>query len=187
MATVDSYLKNPKWVKRCDNSFNMLDKDKSGFLTRDDWLIGIGDLEKILPDRSEAIAKVKAAVEEFLDDLGLKEGMKIDKEQYKQLAAPLSLKLAEQFKRGEVTSIQKADWASFDAMDRNSNGYLSFDEYKTVLALDGLDEKAARAAFDLLDTNKNGKLNKKEFAAADVKFWCMPDDTSVDGLYGDQI
>ena len=184
---MDSYLKNPKWVKRCDNSFDLLDKDKSGFLTRDDWLIGIGQLEKILPDRKEAIAKAKAALEEFLDDLKLQEGMKIDKEQFKQLAAPLSLKLAEQFKRGEVTSIQKADWASFDAMDKNSNGYLSFDEYYTVLKLGGLDEKAVRAAFDLLDTDKNGKLDKKEFAAADVKFWCTPDDTSVDGLFGDQF
>ena len=188
MATVDSYLKNPKWVKRCDNVFDLLDKDKSGFLTRDDWLIRIERLEKILPDRKEATAKAKAALEEFLDDFKLQEGMKIDKEQFKQLAAPLSLKLAEQFKRGEVTSIQKVDWAFFDAMDRNSNGYLSFDEYKAGLrVVDGLDEKAARAAFDLLDTDKNGKLDKKEFAAADVKFWCTPDDTSVDGLFGDQI
>jgi hypothetical protein len=41
-----------------------------------------------------------------------------------------------------------------------------------------------RGAFDVLDKDKNGKLNKKEYAAADVKFWVVLDDSSSDGLYG---
>ena len=36
-----------------------------------------------------------------------------------------------------------------------------------------------QAAFDLLDTDKNGKLDKKEYAAADVKFWCVSEDSSA--------
>ena len=86
-----------------------------------------------------------------------------------------------------MTSIQKHDWALFDVLDRNSNGYLSFDEYKAMMSVYDFDEKSARAAFDLLDKDKKGKLSKMEFAAADVKFWCLPDDGEVDGLFGDRL
>ena len=74
-------------------------------------------------------------------------------------------------------------------MDRNSNGYLSPDEYKelmTILDVSMTDEDI-QAAFDLLDTDKNGKLDKKEYAPADVKFWCVPEDSSADGLFGNRF
>ena len=184
-VTVDTYLNNPKWAKRVDESFNQLDRDKSGFLSREDWLLPVADLEKIIPDRIEMIAKARAATEEFLDVLGLTKGMKADKEKFKKLAAALSISESERYKKGELTYVEKCDHAFFDAMDRDNNGYLSFDEYKAVtMGAAGFDEEAVQGAFNVLDKDKNGKLDKKEFAAADVKFWCVLDDDSTDGMFG---
>ena len=189
-VTVDTYLNNPKWVKRsrADEAFDHLDRDKSGFLSREDWLLPVADLEKIIPDRIEMIAKARAATEELLDALGLTKGMKADKEKYKKLAAAFSISESERYKKGELTYFEKMDHAFFDAIDRNNNGYLSFDEYKAaVLGTGDFDEEAAQGAFNVLDKDKNGKLDKKEYATANVKFWCILDDDSTDGMFGSKF
>ena len=187
-VTVQTYLNNPKWVKRVDESFDHLDRDKSGFLSRENWLLPVADLEKIIPDRIEMIAKARASTEEFLDALGLTKGMKADKEKYKKLSAALSISESERYKKGELTYVEKCGHAFFDAIDRDNNGYLSFDEYKAMLIGTGdFDEEAVQGAFNVLDKDKNGKLDKKEFAAAEVKFWCVLDDDSTDGMYGNKF
>lgn len=186
MATVQDYLNNKKWLHRQDQLFEQLDQNKDGFLMRKNFLETVDRLDKAIPDRKQFIAKAREATEEWLDVFGLVEGMKVDKLKYREMSAAFSLIQAEQFKKKELTVEEKSDHALFDVVDRNSNGYLSWDEYKELMT--ALDEKmtdeAIQAAFDLLDTDKNGKLDKNEFAAADVKFWCVPEDSSSDGLFG---
>ena len=47
----------------------------------------------------------------------------------------------------------------------------------------GFDEKTARGAFDMMDKNKNSIIDRKEFIAAEMKFWLDLDNKDTDGIY----
>ena len=83
----------------------------------------------------EFIAKAKVAIEEWMDALGIAEGMKVDKLKYVELSAAFYLVEAELFRKKELTYEEKAMHALFDVVDRNSNGYLSPDEYKELMSI----------------------------------------------------
>ena len=45
------------------------------------------------------------------------------------------------------------------------------------------DEKTARGAFDMMDKNKNSIIDRKEFIAAEMKFWLDLDNKDTYGIY----
>ena len=184
MATVQDYLKNAKWVKRINEAFDHLDVDKSGYLSREDWLIFIDDLAKVITDRPALIAKAREVTLEYMDVFGLTEGVKADKQKFQELSAAMSIAEAARLKKGEETWIEKLDNASFDVVDRNHDGCVTWDEFKVLMKVGNFDDDAAQATFALFDKNKNGKIERSEFAAADVKFWCTLDDPDTQGMYG---
>ena len=65
MATVKDYLKCPKWVKRVGEAFHVLDVDKKGYITEEDFMRPINELAKVVTDRPELIAKAREAGIEF--------------------------------------------------------------------------------------------------------------------------
>ena len=181
MATVQDYLKNAKWVKRVDESFNSLDVNKNGYLSREDWLISVDKLAKVATDRPAEIAKLRAATLEYADAMGLTEGVQADKKKFRELAAAMSLAEIGRRDKGEMTKVGNT---GFDVLDQNHDGYVTWDEYKVAMEVAGLDEEVGRATFDLLDKNKSGKIDRKEYTAADIKFWCTLDDHDTQGMYG---
>ena len=185
--TVQDYIDNANWCKRLDNWFVDVDRDKSGFVTRKDWFIAIEKLEELLPHRKELTAIARQRTNEYLDSFQLTEGMKADKQKFKELSAAYAIKEGEIFKRGELTTFEALMHSMFDVLDTNSNGFLSFDEYKVLTAsYNNTDEKSAKASFDLLDKSKDGRLDKKEYASSLFKFSLMLDDKSTEGLLGDR-
>ena len=175
VLTVQSYLNNSKWIERMEEGFQQFDYDNNGFLSRENWLKPIENLKNAIPDRPGMVAKVQTAIEEFLDVFGLVEGVKVDKKQFIEITAVHSLAEAERYRKGELTYVEKINHALFDAADRDSTGYLSLDEYKVASIAFNFDEEAAQFCFDMLDKDKAGKIDKKAFADADVKFWCILD------------
>ena len=186
MATVQDYLKNAKWVKRINVCFDQFDLNKSGYISREDFLIGVDNLAKVVTDRPALIAKAREATMEYADALGLTEGVKADKEKFLELAAAMSIAEIARVKKGEKSLIEIFDNVFFDVVDRNHDGYLTFDEYKVLMTAGNYDDDAAQGAFALLDKNKNGKIERSEFTAADVKFWCSLDDTDTEGMFGEK-
>ena len=86
--------------------------------------------------------------------------------------------------KGEMTMSEKVGNAGFDVLDKNHDGYVTWDEYKVAMEVGGLDEEVGRATFNLLDKNKSGKIDRKEYTEADIKFWCTLDDPDTQGMYG---
>lgn len=165
--SVPDYLGNENWCKLMEGWFNDVDQDKKDFVTRKDWFVVIDKLEVLFPHRKDMITIARQCTNDHLDSLGLMEGMKADKQMFKELAADYVLKEQELFKSGKMTTLEKLMNAMFDILDTNNSGYLNFDEYKVLTTVyNNLDEKTIRAAFELLDTDKDGRLIKKEFAAA---------------------
>ena len=187
MATVQDYLNNAKWVKRIDESFDTFDANKNGYITREEWLITVDKFAKIVTDRPAEIAKLRAATSEHANAMGLTEGVQVDKKKFRELAAAMSLAEIGRRDRGEMTMVEKADNARFDVLDKNRDGYVTWDEYKVVLKVVGLDEEVGRATFDLLDRNKSGKIDRKEYTDSNIKFWCTLDDPDTQRMYGDRF
>ena len=186
MATVQDYLKNAKWVKRMNECFDQLDVNKSGYLSREDWLIHVNNLAKVVTDRPALIAKAREVTLEYTDALGLTEGVKADKQKFLELAAAMSIVEIAKVKKGEKSLIEIFDNALFDVVDRNHDGCLTFDEFKVMMKAGNFDDDVAPAIFALLDKNKNGKIERSEYIAADIKFWCNLDDPDTQGMFGEK-
>ena len=186
MATVQDYLNNEDWVKRIDGIFNSFDVNKDGYVSAEDWMIVVDNLGKHAPDhdRLDAIAKLREATLEFTTALGLTEGMKADKKKFGELSAAFCLAQAEKMKRGEMTSMEKYIITQFDFVDKNHDGYVTFEEYKLLMDASNFGEEAAKAAFNLLDKNKNGKIERNEYLPFNLRFWFILDDPNTKGLFG---
>ena len=119
MATAQDYLMNHKWVKRMDGIFCTFDANKNGYLSAENWMITVDNLGKKSPGRSDAIAKLRKVTKEFTNALGLTEGVKADKEKFRELVANCFTADAAKMKRGEMASLEKLLKANFDFVDQN--------------------------------------------------------------------
>ena len=187
MATVQDYLKNDKWVKRLNEAFVLLDLNKNGNLSREDWLVIPDKLSKAAPDRPNEIAKLRQIMLEFTAAMGLNEGVKADKKKFLELFAAMAISERERVKRGEISLSEKVDNAVFDVVDQNHDGRITFEEFKIVMKIYGHDEDVGKATFALLDKNKNGAIDRKEYIEADMKFWYGLDDPETQGMLGDKF
>ena len=184
MATVQDFLENDEWLKHIDGIFNIFDVDKDGYVAAEDWMILVDNLGKLAPDRPDAIAKLREATVEFTTAKGLNVGVKVDKNKYRDLLARFCLAEAEKIKRGEMAPLAKFIKAQFDFVNKNRDGYVTFEEYKFWMEALNFGEEAAKATFNLLDKNKNGKLELNEYLSYNLKFWCTLDDQDTKGMFG---
>ena len=184
MATVQDYLTNDQWVNHIDGIFTTFDGNKDGYVSGEDWMITVDNLEKLSPGRTDEIAKLRKITKEFTTAMGLPEGVKADKKKYRELLAPFCLEDAEKMKRGEMASLAKFIKALFEFVDKDGNGYLTFEEYKLWMEAATFGEEAAKATFNLLDKNKNGKIELNEYLAYNLKYWCTLDDPDAKGMFG---
>jgi len=187
MATVEDYLKNAKWVKRIGELFDRVDRNKDGYVSQEDWLRFPDELAKAVPDRPAENTKFRELMMEVTREMGLPEGVKLDKQKYMGLAAAMAVAEVGKIKRGEQPLMEKLDQASFDVVDRHHDGNITWDEYQLLMKSGNFGEDAAKAAFDFLDRNKNGKIDRKEFAAANTQFWCYLDSPDTEGMLGDKF
>ena len=182
MVTVQDYLKNPKWVKHIDESFQQGDKNGDGVLSREDWHVFVDNLAKAVTDRPSEVAKLRAASSEFTTASGLTAGVKANQKKYQELAANIVVAEIAKLKRGEETLVEKMENALFNVLDRNRDGNITFDRHKTYIKAGNFPEDAAEAAFACLD--KSGEINRKEYISFFIKFWFYLDDPEVQGMFG---
>ena len=187
MATAQDYLKNEKFVKCMGEFFTQVDLDESGYVSREDHLQYIANLAKAVPDNPDAIAKLRKVTLEFIDELGLTEGLKADKQKYLELAAAMAVNEMAKVRKREITLFENQNDALFDVVDRSRNGRLTFEEYKVAVSALNFDENSAKATFDMLDRNKDGTIERKEFIAANINFWLACDDPNCQGMFGDKF
>lgn len=186
MATVQDYLNNAKWVKRVSQMFDNTDIDKNGYISTADFLKFVDNLAKET-DRPEMIAKLREVMLEWAAAIGIKEGVKADKQEYLKLMASMAIVENAKVKRGEKPLIYKLDNAWFDAVDVNHDGHVTLNEYILVMKAFNLDAASAEAGFDSLDKNKNGKIERNEFIETEFKFWFTLDDPDAQGILGDKF
>lgn len=164
----------------------MLDVDKSGYLTRKDYDVGQRMIKLEMEPDPKLFALYCDATEEFcVSALGLTQGKRLTKEEYVKQAANAAESELEKRKRGEETLLGKVQNAYFDVIDKNHDGFVTLEEYKLTMKINGLDSEAAEAAFKLIDKNKNGKVERRELIEHQLNFWLKLDDEASKGMLGE--
>lgn len=188
MSTKQDFLSNAAWVKRVGELFSATDVNKNGFVKRADFQAFVDNLEKLTQnERPDLIKKAREVVMEFADSLGVKEGVKLTKEEYIEGMAALAVEQSAKLKRGETSLTVKLNNAFYDVVDVNHDGTISLEEYKLILKAFNIDESAAAEGYATLDKNQDGKLNRQKMNEAETNFWWSLDDPASKGMMGKQF
>jgi len=185
-AAVEVYLNNDKFVKRIYTSFTQLDRHKKGYVSREDYFLGIKKLAELAPGRPDLVAKAEQVTAEFCDAFGLKEGVKADEKKLVELAAAMGVAESTRRRNGEETLTAKVHNAIYDIVDETHDGYVSLPEYRKVMEASDHSPEATEATFNVLDKEKEGKIKRSELIDAAIKFWCELDNQETKGMFGDK-
>ena len=188
MVTVEDYLKCPRWVKRVGEAFECIfDVDKKGYITEDDYLRVINELEKVITNRPELMAKAREARIEFAKAMGVSGSAKADQQKFLELAAAYAVLERGRIEKGETPYLEVSNRTILDVVDSDQDGTFTWDEFKTFFYSANMSEEATKSAFALLDKDKTGKVKISEYVEYDTKFWFECDNPDVHGLYGQRF
>lgn len=166
MPTPQEYLASPKWVEKMKQSFTILDRNKNGYLSQEDWTVLVDTLKKLVKMGPGEEEKLREAYVKYASALGAKPGVRLDVDDYLQSVAKFASNQEES--RKLLAEVNKA---SFAVIDTNDDGTISLVEYTKICEASNMTADIAKATFDAIDKNHNGKVELKELAALDDKFW----------------
>ena len=143
------------WNKKIDRMIRVRDTDKSGDISRSDFVIIVERYKKLCastPKHLELLAKTQS---DALNRLNLTD------DSVRLSYDELKVKVIEDLtKSGNYESILEA---MFHTLDMNGDGVISFEEWTAHYICMGIDPAHARASFDAMDQNSDGKISMEEF------------------------
>ena len=190
MATTKlDFLNNPTWVKCIEEFFNVRDVNKNGYVELNDFRIFAENLKKLTNnERPEALQRALDADLELAAAIGIKEGDKLNKDQWIDALTTTAADFNARSKRGETLPSEKLTNGLFDSVDVNKDGTVTLEDYKLVFKAYNMDETTAAEGFATLDKNKNGKIERKEVVSQHTKYWWFIDDEEgAKGSFGQKF
>ena len=167
MPTAAEFLANEKWVQKMRQHFTVLDRNKNGFLSQEDWTSWVDNLSKIIKMGAKEEARLREVHVKFAAKLGATgPGVQVSVDQFVAAVADFSSKREEN--SAFLTEVNQA-W--FDVVDTNDDGTISLAEYTKILQACNMSAEVAEMIFKAVDKNNNGKAEFKELAAMGEKFW----------------
>ena len=185
--TVEDYLKSPKWVKRINGAFDMVDNDNKGYLTEDDFMRSVNKLAKVVTDRPDLIAKKRQSKMAFTKTLGITGSMKADKQKFLELMAAYAVLERARLDKGEMTHLEEGNDIMLDAIIKRQDRLITWEEFKMYMNVLNMGEESAKAVFALLDKDNSGKIKRSDYHKYNSSFWFELDDPDVQGLFGDSF
>ena len=165
-VTAEQYLASPKWVQKMKLNFTVLDRNKNGYLSQEDYMAWVETLKKVLNPNPQDVENLRAGYVKLASALGAKPGVQLTEEQFLKGSAEFAGNREES--RKLLDEIGKATYA---VMDTNKDGKLSLEEYTKVCEASNMKAEFAKFMFDKIDKNHDGKVEVKELIAMGDKFW----------------
>ena len=168
---VQDYLSNEKWTTLIKVAFDMIDVNKNGTVEEADYMRWIENIKRDVNPDAALLDNLTKAMGNFTAALGMTGGKKLNKEEYVNAMAEMGI--AENTKRakGERTLSSYLNEAWHAVVDKNHDGFVTRDEFLTVMKACNVSTRIADARFNDMDKNKKGKIEFEEVAVADEKFW----------------
>ena len=169
--TVDDYMNNEKWMTRVKASFDIIDLNKNGTVEMDDWKRWVENIKNATNPDAALLEKLTKVLTDYCAGMGVTAGTKLSKDQYVKAIAEFVV--AENAKRakGETTLRDKVNYAFYDVVDKNHDGYVTKEEFCAIMAACNVKPELAEQRFNEIDTNKNGKIERKELCELHDKLW----------------
>ena len=178
MATADDYLKSPKWVEKFKRHFTMIDRNKNGYLSMEDYMAWPDTLKKVLSPDPQDVERLRQEYVKLATALGAKPGAQLTQEQFLKATAEFLANCNEE-RRKILDDMSEATYA---VMDTNKDGKLSLEEYSKVCVAQGQTAELAEFVFKGIDKNHNGTIELKELLAWQDKFLFDRGDDQLEGL-----
>lgn len=167
-VNVDELAKNEFWRRKMLTVCSTHDLNRDYHISRADYTI-ILHRYKQLGASDQHLKKMEACIAGVCKSLGLSDDS--TKLTYEQCVANFG-RLA----GANLEDIVKGFDASFQMIDSNSNGEISFDEWVKYYQAMGIDTVYARASFDSMDADGDGIVSKDEFVAYNREFFHSAED-----------
>ncbi len=184
--TAADFLKNETWVHRIKEVYELTDFNKDGHISVEDWELWVDNIEREVKPDAKLVEALRVRMREFCAAMGLTPGRKANKEEFLKGLAEMAARERAKRLRGEETLLERMNNAWYDAVDTNHDGFVTLDEWRTILKACNLNPSCADETFKLIDKNKNGKIERKELTDHEFKFWFTLDDQDSKGMFGDK-
>ena len=169
--TAADFLANETWARQMRDYFIVLDKNKNGLLSQEDWTIWIDNLKKAVEMDPKKEAKLREVHTKFGAKLGVTgPGTALTVDEFMKSAADFSSK-----KEENSDFLTEVNQAWLDVVDTNKDGTISLSEYTKILEARNVTADVAKMVFDSIDANNNGKIELEELLGISRKFWFSPE------------
>lgn len=169
--TVDDFMKNEKWLTRIKASFDVIDINKNGKVDVDDWKRWVENIKKAANPDAALVEKLNKAMIDYCAGMGVTKDTKLDRDQYVNAMAKLAVEENAKRAKGEATLRDALNNAWYDMVDKNHDGFVTKDEFITIMTACNVKQEVAEQRFNMIDTNKNGKIERKELSEFQFKAW----------------
>ena len=169
--TVKDFMNNEKWVARIKMGFDMIDINKNGTVEEEDWTRWIENIKRDVNPDAALLDKLKKAMGDYTAAVGVTSGKKLNKDEYVKAMAEMAAAETARKAKGEKTLGNFVNDAWHDVVDKNHDGFITLDEFRTVMKACNATQEMADARFNAIDKDKNGKVERKELREAEEKFW----------------
>ncbi|XP_013410325.1 sarcoplasmic calcium-binding protein 1-like [Lingula anatina] len=162
------------WRRKVRTVFKCLDSNADGYITREDWVIGVRrfvqylniDDEKAERILNERLAVWKSLVKDSEDDTTAK----ISVEEYVQH----SLSFVNWVNYRQELQVKLIS-TTFNGMDVDGDGLISKEEHAAFFYGIHVPVEHSKDVFNVMDADKDGFISLAEYAEAHMEFWLTED------------
>jgi len=186
----EEHAHHPAWLRRMEELFIRLDRDKDGFVSMDDFMAQIDKFESEhvpMPSNApELIQNLRSCMQEICSAMGLTPGKKVTKYEFIREILVYAPREIEKKRKGEEVLIDKLNNAWYDAVGITHEGHVTLEEWRVVTNAWQLDRSVADKTFSTIDHENKGKISRKELNEKLFMFWFAREDEHSQRVFGEK-
>lgn len=177
IMSAEDFLKSTAWVYKMEEFvFKILDTDKDGCVTREDYKRVLDHFQKQDADL-ELLDVHQTALERFNSEIFGELSDPLSRDNWLKKVAEVAAVDLKRMKQGEELIVMKTSETFFDLVDTNKDGFITLKEFKDGMVASGWDSESATQALKVASIGKDNpdKIERSEVMKHYQDFWYKTD------------